>query len=146
MPEGATRRDLLGTVARGVEALNRREFDAAFVMFAPDAVWDLSSAGFGSLEMSALVGREAIRSFWESELTSAFDDFETVNEVYDDLGNGVTFSVAVLRGRPEGTSRFVEHRVGVVWAWRDGLIVRATNYTDVDEARAAAERLAEERE
>jgi hypothetical protein len=29
--------------------------------------------------------------------------------------------------------------------WEDGLIVRVTNYTDIDEARAAAERLAEER-
>jgi hypothetical protein len=28
----------------------------------------------------------------------------------------------------------------------DGLIERTTNYADVDEARAAAERLAEERE
>ncbi|HXW58406.1 MAG TPA: hypothetical protein VEJ23_02895 [Solirubrobacteraceae bacterium] len=32
-----------------------------------------------------------------------------------------------------------------VWTWRDGLIVRTTNYADLDEARAAAERLAKER-
>jgi hypothetical protein len=29
--------------------------------------------------------------------------------------------------------------------WEDGKIVRTTNYSDVDEGRAAAERLAEER-
>jgi hypothetical protein len=29
--------------------------------------------------------------------------------------------------------------------WEDGKIVRMTNYRDIDEARAAAERLAEER-
>jgi hypothetical protein len=29
--------------------------------------------------------------------------------------------------------------------WSDGLIVRNTTYPDIDEARAAAERLAEER-
>jgi hypothetical protein len=32
-----------------------------------------------------------------------------------------------------------------VLIWRDRLIVRSTTYTDIDEARAAAERLAEER-
>jgi hypothetical protein len=32
-----------------------------------------------------------------------------------------------------------------VVTWIDGLIERTTNYFDIDEARAAAERLAEER-
>jgi hypothetical protein len=32
-----------------------------------------------------------------------------------------------------------------VLTWLDGAIERATNYFDIDEARAAAERLAEER-
>ena len=32
-----------------------------------------------------------------------------------------------------------------VGIWVDGKNVRTTNYTDIDEARAAAERLAEER-
>ena len=30
-------------------------------------------------------------------------------------------------------------------SWLDGLVTRATNYAEVDEARAAAEQLAEER-
>jgi len=32
-----------------------------------------------------------------------------------------------------------------VFVWVEGLIVRVTHYDDIDEARAAAERLAEER-
>jgi hypothetical protein len=36
-------------------------------------------------------------------------------------------------------------RYALVSVWVAGLIVRLTNYTDIDEARAAAERLAEER-
>ncbi len=32
-----------------------------------------------------------------------------------------------------------------VSVWADGLAMRVTNHTDIDEARAAAERLAEER-
>jgi hypothetical protein len=32
-----------------------------------------------------------------------------------------------------------------VYEWADGAVARATTHTDIDEARAAAERLAEER-
>jgi hypothetical protein len=39
----------------------------------------------------------------------------------------------------------VRQRNAVVGEWADGLIVRMTLYTDIDEARAAAERLAKER-
>ena len=38
-----------------------------------------------------------------------------------------------------------EERSALVFTWADGLIVKETNFTDVDEARAAAERLAGER-
>lgn len=36
-------------------------------------------------------------------------------------------------------------RYGTVSVWEDGKIARITHYTDIDEARAAAERLAQER-
>ena len=39
----------------------------------------------------------------------------------------------------------VQQREAWVIAWVKGLIVQITSYTDIDEARAAAERLAEER-
>jgi ketosteroid isomerase-like protein len=85
-----------------------------------------------------------MRKFLE-DLTDSFQDFEFESEDFHDLGSGVTFGVLVLRGRPHGSDGFVEARGVVVAAWRDGRIERATSYKDVDEARAAAERLAEER-
>ena len=50
-------------------------------------------------------------------------------------------------GRPIGATNYVRVRSAAVSVWRDGLIVRTTIYaeTAIDEARAAAERLAEER-
>ena len=48
-------------------------------------------------------------------------------------------------GRPVGSTGRVENRVVIVAVWEEGLIVRVTTYSDIDEARAAAERLAEER-
>ena len=62
-----------------------------------------------------------------------------------DLGNGVVFLVAVEKGRLVGSTGVVQQRQGWVVTVVDGLIVRITSYTDIDEARAAAERLAQER-
>ena len=63
-----------------------------------------------------------------------------------DLGDGVTFAVILQRGRVVGSSGSVQLRYASVAEWIDGLIVHNTTYTDIDEARAAAERLAQERE
>ena len=51
----------------------------------------------------------------------------------------------VQKGRPVGSSGEVQLHYGTVSVWEDGKIARITNYTDIDEARAAAERLAQER-
>ena len=50
-------------------------------------------------------------------------------------------SVAVPSAAPGG----VEFRDARVMIWADGLIERTTAFLDIDEARAAAERLARER-
>ena len=145
MPEESTTPDLEEVVRRGIEALNRRDFDAAFSLYAPDVVFELAPGGIGVLQGGyALIGHEAMRKSWEDFIES-FHDFEIGNKDHRDLGSGVTFGVLVQRGRPHGSDAFVEARAGVVAIWRDGRIARATSYQDLDQARAAAERLAEER-
>jgi ketosteroid isomerase-like protein len=127
-------------LTRGVlEAASRRDFEGALAPFAPDAVWDMSLQGMGVFE-----GHTAIRGFLE-DWTGAYEDYEIMTERGRDLGNGVTFGVFLLRGRLPGSGGWVELRLASVQSWRQGLIERDTFYTDIDEARAAAERLAEER-
>jgi hypothetical protein len=46
----------------------------------------------------------------------------------------------------KGSDAYVEASAGWVSLQVEGRVVRAMTYTDIDEARAAAERLAEERE
>ena len=53
-------------------------------------------------------------------------------------------AVDLQHGRPSGSDGFVRFRYAAVSTWADGLIALQTNYTDIDEARAAAERLAQE--
>jgi ketosteroid isomerase-like protein len=122
------------------EAANRRDFDALLSFYAPDAVWDMNPlGGLGTFE-----GHAAIRSFWEDWYAS-YEEFEIKPEETLDLGNGVGFNVVIQNARPVGSSSAVRLRYALVSVWVAGLIARLANYTDIDEARAAAERLAEER-
>jgi hypothetical protein len=75
----------------------------------------------------------------------AHEDFEQVIEELRYLGNGVTFGVLLQRARTRGSSGSVEFRYARVGTWRQDPAERFTVYTDIDEPRAAAERLAEER-
>jgi hypothetical protein len=86
-------------------------------------------------------GWAAIRGHAEDWM-GAFEELELVLEESLDLGHGVAFTVVHQRGRPRvGTTGYVEQREGWVWVEENGTI-----YPEVDEGRAAAERLAEERE
>jgi ketosteroid isomerase-like protein len=135
----STTSDLVERVRRLTRAANRLDFDAAMSFYAPDAVWEGRASGM------TLEGRTAIRGFWE-DVTVAYEEFEWRSGEILDLGNGVVFGVARASGCPVGGTGRVELHVAIVAVWEEGLIVRETIYNDIDEARAAAERLAKERE
>jgi ketosteroid isomerase-like protein len=138
MPPEPTTSDLVARVHRLLEASNRGDVDTAMSFFDPDAVWETRGLG------TSFEGVTAIRDFVE-DWTGAYEEFETVNEEFLDLGNGVTFSVAVARGRPVGSRGHVPFRYAIVGVWVEGKITRFTTYTDIDQARVDAERLAQER-
>jgi ketosteroid isomerase-like protein len=139
MSEDATTPDLVELVRRSFEPPLTRDIDAIMSFYGPDAVWDLSKGGLGVFR-----GRSAIREFMEDWFRS-YDRIEIDLEEVVQLDSRVTFVVPVQKGRLAGSSAEIEIRYGAVIVWEDGLIESVTNYTDIDEARAAAERLAEER-
>src|SRR5271167_3151865 len=139
MSQESTTPDLAELARRSSEAVNSGDLDAMVSFFAPDGVWDLSLVGMGTFE-----GRAAIRGFAEDWL-GAYEEFEMEAEERHDLGNGVTFTVIRQNARPAGSQGHVATRYAAVAVWVGGVIVRATQYADIDEARAAAERLAESR-
>jgi ketosteroid isomerase-like protein len=139
MAEESTAPDLVELVRRSVEAADKRDLDAHMDFYAPDAVWDASPMGIGTFE-----GQAAMRGFWEDWLSS-YEGWELQTVEVQDLGTGVTFAVLDQRGRLVGSSGEIELRYAAVTEWEDGKIARITNYTDIDKARADAERLAQER-
>jgi ketosteroid isomerase-like protein len=138
MSEESTTPDLVELTRGFVEAANRRYFDAVESFYAPDAA--LCGAEIGTFE-----GAAAIRGLFEDMLTP-HEQSETEAEEILDLGSGVVFAVLKLTARPVGSSGEVQLRWASVAISTEGLIERMTNYMDINEARAAAERLAESRE
>jgi len=134
--EESTTPDLVELTRRSSEA---EDIDTALSFYAPDAVWDASPWGMGIFE-----GHTGIRAFFE-DWSGSYDGIEWTAEEILDLGNGVTFAVILQKGRVARSSSSARLRYAAVAVWRDGLITRNTTYTDINKARAAAERLAEER-
>jgi ketosteroid isomerase-like protein len=137
MSDESTTPDLVELVQRAIEAANRRDLDAVITSFAPDAVLEGRALG----EM--FEGRPAIRNFLE-DWFGAYEELVIGLEEVSDLGNGVVFAVVIQDGRPVGSAGHLRQREGWVFLWVRGLIARLT-ISEIDEARAAAERLAEER-
>src|SRR4029077_8076909 len=132
MPEEPATPELVQLMRASVEAGNSGDFGAMLSFFAPDGVWDMSPLGMGKFK-----GRAAIGAFLE-DWQGAYEEFEVEAEEVLDLSNGVTLAVLVQRGRPVGSSGDVRLRYAAVTVWVDGLSAQLTNYTDIDEAHAAA--------
>ena len=137
MPEESTTADPLELVARAFQAANRRDLDAVASSFAEEATLDGRALG------DRFDGRAAIRSFID-DWFGTYEELEFGLEEVRDLDNGVVFAVVVQDGRPAGSGGHLRQREGWVFVWVRDLIARLT-ISEVDEARAAAERLAGER-
>jgi ketosteroid isomerase-like protein len=141
MTEKSTIPDLVELNRRAIESAARRDFDEAMSSYGPDSVWDMSPAGLGTFH-----GVAAIRGMIEDWMSAfATSEYEVEIEEIRQLGNGVTIAVVRQGGQPVGSSGRVQLDYASVTEWADGVVARVTHYTDIDQARAAAERLAEER-
>jgi len=141
MSEESTTPDPLEILRRYQEAVRAGDRDTEMSMWAPDAVWDMSNLGLGTFK-----GWPAIRSFKE-EWGSRYARYDLQPEEFLDLGGGVVFLKLRETGYPVGGAPDVriEESWGYVYVFEGGMIVRMVCSRDIDEARAAAERLAEER-
>jgi hypothetical protein len=139
MPEEPTTPDLVERLQRFVDATNAADFDAMASFYAHDAVYDARRVGL------RLEGREAIRGFVE-EWRGAYEEVTIEVREGRDLGHGVGFAVLSQRARLPSTTAWVQETFPLVGiSSTDGLIQHIASYLDIDEARATAERLAQER-
>ncbi|HEV7565934.1 MAG TPA: nuclear transport factor 2 family protein [Microbacteriaceae bacterium] len=129
--------DLVGLTRRQFEFADRADWDAILETYAPDAVWELRQG-------ATFEGADAIRDLWV-DYFSAYEEFGIETEEILDFGNGVILAVNEQKARLVGSASHIQTREAFLYTWERGVVVRVTMYTDIDEARTAAERLAESR-
>jgi ketosteroid isomerase-like protein len=139
MLEEPARVDREAALRRSVEAFVHRDFEAVLSLYLPDAAWDTSPTGGPVFE-----GQEALRSLFE-EWTGPYVEIEQELQEFRDLGGGVTFGVVAQRARLTGSDGWISFPYAGVAIWDGARIAGVTIYAHIDEARAAAERLAEGR-
>ena len=135
MTEESTTPDVVELVRKQVEALDRGDVDGVMSSVAEDAVLD------GRMEV--VEGQAAIRGFLE-DWFKTFEELGFDLEEVSHLGGGVVLAVVIQDGRLVGGDGHVRQREGWVYRCVGGSIARLTTF-EVDQARAAAERLAQER-
>ena len=135
MPEESTTPDVVELTRYMFEAVNRRDFDAALALYVPHAYWR------GTVDDAE--GLAAIRDLWVGYF-SAFEELHVILDDVADIGNGVILVDSRHVGRLAGGATLAEERA-FVWEFVDGRVVKTTDYVSLADARAAAERLAEER-
>ncbi|HMD56708.1 MAG TPA: nuclear transport factor 2 family protein [Solirubrobacteraceae bacterium] len=136
MPEESATPDLVELWQQWGDAAARGDLDTAMSMFATDSVWEVRPLGV------TLSGREAIRGFAESWLAD-YEEYEHAMLEGRDLGNGVVFAVERQDARLRGSPGTIHEQWAITVEWNARTIVRVTAMRNIDEARAAAERLAE---
>jgi ketosteroid isomerase-like protein len=136
MPEKSTTPDPVELVRKQLEALDRRDLDGVMSSVAEDAVFE---GRFGDF----FEGRAAIRGLVE-DWFSPWEELDFELEEGSDLGGAVVFAVVIQDGCPVGGDGRFRQREGWVYLWVGGSMARLTT-SEVDEARAAAKRLAQER-
>ena len=121
---------------RGIDAFNRRDFDAYSDLFTPDFEWfpALGSAVEGG---SSYSGREGMETFI-GELRDTWEEFRVIAQRFADLfGNRVLVLVRV-EGRGRRSSVPVTGRETVICDFRGDKVSRIRNYLDHGEALRAA--------
>ena len=135
MTKESTTPDLVELVRKQVEALDRGDLAGVMSNVAEDGVLD-GRADF-------IEGRAAIRGFLD-DWFRAYEELNFELEEVSHRGGGVVFAVVIQDGRLVGGDGRLRQREGWVYLCVGGSIARLTT-SDVDEARAAAGRLAQER-
>jgi ketosteroid isomerase-like protein len=138
VPEESTTSDLVELTRSLYEAIERRDLDSWMRLFTPDAVLEARTVA------ERFEGRTAIRGFLEDWL-GMFEQYALKPDEILDLGHGVVFVANCLTARHPASHAELRMRDAHVYEWADRMIVRITLDLDIDEARAAAERLAKER-
>jgi ketosteroid isomerase-like protein len=139
MSEESTTLDLAERVRAIFEILDQHDWDALMHHYSQDVCWDATPTLGTTFD-----GQAAMRGLWQ-DWADLYEDLGFDLEELVELGSNLVLAVVMTHGHPVGSSGYVDAREAWIYEGADGMIVRVRTYRDIDEARAAAGRLAQER-
>jgi ketosteroid isomerase-like protein len=113
----------------GYEAVNRGDIDGLLDLCAPDVEWQDQ----GAIDTSAVTGRDAVRTFFETVL-EAWEELRREPEEIIDLGDDRVLVLIHMTGRGKGSGIVVDARAADLLTIREGLLLRWMAYPDRAEA------------
>ncbi len=128
-------RENVALVQQAAETWNRGDLDALFEIYDPDIELD-NSRYEGWPDEASLRGRDAVRGFLE-QWRNTFSDYRYDVEQYVDAGDRVV-ALCSQGGAGRDSSGIAMMRWAQVATVRHGRILRLENYSDREEALAAA--------
>jgi ketosteroid isomerase-like protein len=116
-------------------AFNRRDVDAMTKQWHPDGRYRSTVAALEGAD-AVYRGREGIRAYLTS-LDELFDGWRVVAAEYVEAGNDRVVSIQHVTARAKRSGVPIDQQLGVVYTFRDGLIISARAYSTPQEAMAA---------
>ena len=128
--------EIVRTLAEGFQ---RRQHERAFEFYDPEIEWDASALGDDFPDIAGVYhGHEGVRTYWRNWL-SAWSELRFEIQEIVDAGDEVVLLISNQRqwGRHSGLeTEFTPY--GMVFTFRDGLVVRWRNFPDQRSALEAA--------
>jgi ketosteroid isomerase-like protein len=128
-------RDRIETLRVGIDAFNRRDFDAALALLSDDVTWErfLSRAETGD---PVVRGKDELRAVWQSQVEAIDIRFEA--HEFIEAADSV-----VVEGRmvAHGSGSDIDLSTPVTWMWTfaGDLVRKVEAFQSRDEALAAAD-------
>jgi ketosteroid isomerase-like protein len=115
-------------------SFNAHDFDAAFASMADDIEWHHFAE---NVETQTMVGRDQVRAFFE-EILEEFPDWTVEPLEFDEAEPGVAIVHCLASATGRASGLMLQRPFSQVWDVRPGKPVTVREYTDRDDARAAA--------
>ena len=119
----------------GIEAFNRRDFDAALALMTDDVEWDRFLSRMES-QTPVVRGKEELRAVWESQVEAV--DLQAEPEEFIAVESKVVVPVRMVG---HGSSSDIPLSTPITWVWTfndDGLCCSVEAFETVDDALASA--------
>ena len=127
----------VAVVREAAAAFAGGRFDVLDRIWHPEIEFDMRPVGIPGV--GVYHGREAARQWLVEEWMKSFESFDSELVEVVPVGERSVFVVAAQRGQAPASEAEVAMRYAQICTIEDGLFRRVVNYTDIDEARRAAE-------